>query len=145
MIIIVVDLGHFKAYRVINSELESTRIELIKDFDNVETLLKMSEKVSDSAGRFGANSGTKTRKGYGEPHNIETENKRRLIKKIAGEIEKIMKKEAPGRWFLAAEKSINKQLIENLSLSSNKILDKNIIADLTKTAKNKLLSRFGID
>jgi hypothetical protein len=47
MIIIVVDLGHFKAYRVINSELESTRIELIKDFDNVETLLKMSEKVSE--------------------------------------------------------------------------------------------------
>jgi hypothetical protein len=145
MVIIVVDLGHFKAFRVISSELESTRIELIKDYDTIETHLKMSEKVSDRAGSFGSGSGKKTRKGYGEPHNIETEKKKRVIKQISVEIEKLLKKESPARWFLAADKSINKQIVENLSPKTNSMLDKSIIADLTKTAKNKLISRFGID
>lgn len=145
MIIIVVDLGHFKAYKVIKSKLESTRIELIKDYDTIESHLKMSEKVSDSAGRFGSGSGRKTRKGYGEPHNIKTEEKKRIIKQISGEIEKLLKQEAPDRWFLAAEKGINRQVLENLSSGVNNKLEKNIIADLTKTAKTKILNRFGIN
>ncbi len=54
MVIIVVDLGHFKAYRVIKSSLESTRIELLREYDAVNVREKFSEKVSDSAGRFAA-------------------------------------------------------------------------------------------
>ena len=39
--------------------------------------------MSDQAGRFGFNGGKNGMKGYGEPHSIEQENKRRLIKQIA--------------------------------------------------------------
>ncbi len=145
MVIIVVDLGHFKTYRVILSEFESTRIELIKAYDTIEAHVKMSDKVSDRAGRFGSDSSKKTRKGFGEPHNIETEKKKRLVKQISGEIESLLEKESPSKWFLAAEKSINRQIIENLPLKLSKLLDKNIVADLTKTEKKKLLNRFGID
>ncbi len=100
--------------------------------------------MSDSAGRFAASGGRNVRKGYGEPHNIRTETKRRLIKLISGDIEKLIKEEDPKKWFFAAEKSINRQVLKNLSSDVNNKLEKNIIADLIKTAKSKLLNRFDI-
>jgi len=112
--------------------------------DAVNVRGKFSEKVSDSAGRFAASGGRNVMKGYGEPHNIRTETKKRLIKLISGDIEKLIKEEGPKKWSLAAEKSINRQVLKNLSSDVNNKLDKNIIADLTKTAKSKLLNRFGI-
>lgn len=144
MIIIIVDLGHFKAFSVIKNRLESTRIEPLKAYDIVDAHGKLSDKVSDGSGKFGLIGGKLGRKGSGEAHNAETEKKRRIIKLIVKDIEMLTKKVGVKQWYLAAEKSINKQILGNLSSDVVNKMEKNIIADLTGTDKAKLLGRFGI-
>ncbi len=142
-IIIVVDLGHFKAYRVSKNPMESPKTELIKSYDFIDGHGKLRDKLSDVAGRFGAGEGKgSARKGYGEPHNIELETEKRLIKLIVKDINGLIAKEKCAKWYLAAVKSINKQIVGNLAPGVKAKLHKNIAADLTKVARSKILSRF---
>ncbi|GAB4543599.1 MAG: hypothetical protein Fur0020_13140 [Thermodesulfovibrionia bacterium] len=141
-IIIVADLGHFKAYEVSRNPLESPRIELKKSYDIVDVHGKMGEKLSDEAGRFAMKGGKKGIKGYGEPHNIELENKKKLIKQIASDINGFIKDEKPSGWYLAASKAINNQILKNLEPSVKGLLEKNIMADLTKKHKTEILECF---
>lgn len=141
-IIVVADLGHFKAYGVSKNTLESPRIELLKSYDAIAAHGKFGDKMSDQAGRFGFNGGKDGMKGYGEPHSIEQENKRRLIKQIAENIGEIIKKGKCKRWHLAAAGTINKQIIANLDSDVKSKLDKNVLSDLTKVKKSNLLDYF---
>ena len=144
ILIVVVDLGHFKVYRVTKKILESPRIEHLKSYDNIEAHTRFGEKLSDDAGRFGLIGGKKGVKGYGEPHNIKLESKKKLIKNISDDINKLINTKKCDKWYLAAGKSINKQVIENLDPSVREKLDKNILSDLTKKHKTDLLSFFKI-
>lgn len=141
-LIITVDLGHFKAYRVSKRPMESTRVQLIGSYDSIDGHGKLSDKLSDSAGRFGVSGGKKgAPKGYGDPHNIELETEKKLIKMIAQDINKLVSREdCP--WYLAADKQINRQITENLSQDARKKLDKNITSDLTKAPKSEILDYF---
>jgi hypothetical protein len=51
-IIILADLGHFKAYKVTQNPRESPRISLIKSYDSVEGHSKLGDILTDAAGRF---------------------------------------------------------------------------------------------
>ena len=143
-LIIVVDLGHFKAYRVSKNILESPRIENLKSYDSIEAHGRMGEKLSDNAGSFGLLGGKKGVKGYGEPHNIKLEAKKKLIKNIVGDINSLIKKKKCNEWYLAAGKSLNKQIVDNLDPSVRTKLKKNILSDLTKKHKSELLTCFKI-
>ncbi len=140
--IIVVDLGHFKAYRVSKNPLESVKVKLIKNYDTLEAHGRLREKLSDEAGRFGVYGGKTGIKGYGEAHNLELEIEKKLIKLIAKDINDLIKKEACKKWYLAASKKINNQIIKNLDPAIKAKLAKNVSADLTKTDKSELLSYF---
>lgn len=142
-IIVVVDLGHFKAFRVSTAEMESPRITLIESYDSLEAHGKLTEKLSDSAGRFKRSEGQKTNsKGYGEPHNIEIEMKKRLTKMIANDINGIIVKEGCSRWDLAAPETLSKQISKLLAPEVKAKLGSSITANLTKTDKSKILSYF---
>lgn len=142
-IIIVVDLGHFKAYRVSKSPMESARIELIKSYDAVEAHGKLSDKVTDSAGRFATGGGKNgAAKGYGEPHNLRLETEKKLIKMIARDINRLIKEEKYPGWNLAAAKRINKQIVELLTPDVIKTLKKNIPSDLTKKHRSEIMDYF---
>jgi hypothetical protein len=141
-LIIVVDLGHFKVYRVSKNILESPRIDNVKTYDNIEAHARLGEKLSDDAGRFGLLGGKKGVKGYGEPHNIKLEAKKKQIKNIANDINDLIKKRKCNEWCLAAGKNINKQILDNLAPSVRAKLIINIISDLTKKHKSELLSCF---
>ncbi|MBI4847804.1 MAG: host attachment protein [Nitrospirae bacterium] len=143
-IIITVDLGHFKAYRVTRPPVGSAKIELVESYDSIEGLGKLSEKLSDSAGRFTGGGGEgEVAKGYGEPHNLELETRKKLVKTIAADINALIKKEACENWHLAAAGEINKDIIKKLEPEVKARLDKNIPANLTKIHKAEILSRFG--
>ena len=144
-LIIVVDLGHFKVYRVSKKILESPRIDNLKSYDNIEAHTRLGEKLSDDAGRFGLIGGKKGVKGYGEPHNMKLEAKKKQIKNITDDINILIKKKKCNEWYLAAGKSINKQILDNLDQSVRAKLKKNIISDLTKKHKTDLLSLFKIE
>jgi len=143
-LIIVVDLGHFKVYRVSKKILESPRIDNLKSYDNIEAHTRLGEKLSDDAGRFGLIGGKKGVKGYGEPHNMKLEAKKKLLKNIADDINTLIMKNKCDEWCLAAGKSINKQILDNLDQSVRAKLKMNIKSDLTKKHKTDLLSCFKI-
>ncbi|MDA8077351.1 MAG: host attachment protein [Nitrospiraceae bacterium] len=142
-IIIVADLGHFKAYRVVKNPLESPRVELIENYDSIEAHGRFAEKVTDTAGRFGMAGGRKgAAKGYGEPHHMELEMQKKVVKLIAGDINAIIAREGYPRWYLAAEKRIHSQVLENLNPEVKTKLVKKITSDLTKTKAPDILARF---
>jgi hypothetical protein len=142
-IIIVVDLGHFKAYRVTKNQLESVKTSLIESYDTIEGHGKLSDKLSDSAGRFGVGGGKDgSAKGYGEPHNLQTEIEKKLVKMISKDINRLIKKEKYPTWYLAAVKRINRHIVERLEPDIKAKLDKNITSDLTKISKSDILKHF---
>ncbi len=142
-VIIAVDLGHFKAYKVTKQEHESPKIQLIESYDSVEAHGKLSDKLSDTSGRFAMGGGKNgAAKGYGEPHNIELEMEKKAAKLISNDINAIIKKEGSPKWYLAASKMINGQILDNLEAEVKAKLDKNITSNLTKTDKADIMKHF---
>ena len=142
-IIFTVDLGHFKAYRVTRDPNASPKIELIVNYDSIEGHGKLGEKLSDIAGRFVGGGGEgEVAKGYGEPHHLESDIRKKLVKLIALDINALIKKEDCESWYLAAGERINKEIIERLDPAVKTKLDKNISFDLTKIPKSEILSHF---
>ncbi|MBI4837995.1 MAG: host attachment protein [Nitrospirae bacterium] len=143
LIIITVDLGHLKAYRVTAEPAGSPKIELIKTHDSVEGLGKLGGKLSDIAGRFTGGGGKgEVAKGYGEPHHLVSDIRKKLVKTIAADMSALITKEDCKKWHLAAGGRINKEIVENLEPKVKSKLDKNITLDLTKTPKSGILAHF---
>ena len=144
IIIITVDLGHFKAYKITKDPLEtSPGITLIESYDTIDGHGKLGDKLSDAAGRFGRGGGKEEpAKGSGERHNIELETEKRLMKMLAKDIDTVIVSEKCDKWYLAAGEKINRQIIENLKPEVKASLFKNITANLTKIGKSEILSHF---
>jgi hypothetical protein len=142
-LIIAVDLGHFKAYKVSTDSPGSPKIHLVESYDSVEGHGKLSEKVSDGAGRFGVSGGKNgAAKGYGEPHNIELEAEKKAAKLIARDIAAIVGREGTKKWWFAAANKLNSLVMEHLDADIKSNLDKNISSNLTKTNKSEILKHF---
>jgi len=139
-LIIAVDLGHFKAYKVSTDSPGSPKIHLIESYDSIEGHGKLSEKVSDGAGRFGVSGGKNgAAKGYGEPHNIELEAEKKAAKLIAKDIAAIIGREGIKKWWFAAANKLSSLILENLEPDLKAKMDKNINSNLTKTNKSEIL------
>ncbi|MBI5740830.1 MAG: host attachment protein [Nitrospirae bacterium] len=142
-IIIAVDLGHFRAYKVRRDPLGRPDIELIESFDTLEGHGKLSEKLSDVAGRFVGGGGEgEVAKGYGEPHHLESEIARKIGKMIAMDINALIKHDDCEKWHLAAGKKLINEIIDKLEPEVKARMDKNIPADLTNLPKAEVVSRF---
>lgn len=141
-IIFVVDLGHFKAYRISDTPT-GPKIDLVDSRDYIDAHGKLSEKVTDKAGRFGQGRGKEgAAKGYGEPHNIALEEEKRLLKLIAEDISAVLGREDCSACYLAAPGEINSRIVGNLSPGLASRIAKNVAANLTKMKKSELLSYF---
>ena len=142
-VIIAADLGHFKVYKVTKQEHESPKIQLIESYDSLEAHGKLSDKLSDTSGRFAMGGGKNgAAKGYGEPHNIELEMEKKAARLISNDINAIIKKEGSPKWYLAASKMINSQILDNLDPGVKAKLDKNIMSNLTNTDKSDIMKHF---
>jgi hypothetical protein len=142
-LIIAVDLGHFKAYKVSTDSPGSPVIDLIESYDSIEGHGKLREKLSDEAGRFGMGGGKNgAAKGYGEPHNIELESEKKTARLIAKDIAAIIEREGIKKWWFAAGDKINSLVIENLGPDIKAKMDKNISLNLTKAKKSEILKHF---
>ncbi len=138
-IVIVTDLGHFKSYRLTRNDMESPRLELIEEYEIVEAHKKLRELLTDKEGQFGMGGERKEVGGSGEPHNLETEKQKKIIKAIAEDINNIIKKEKYPKWYLVAGKKINRAIQERLEPKVQEALFKNIVADHVKTKKAELI------
>jgi len=142
-LIIAADLGHFKAYKVSTDSPGSPKIDLLESYDSVEGHGKFSEKVSDGAGRFGVSGGKNgAARGYGEPHNIESEAEKKAAKLIAKDIAAIIGREGAKKWWFAAPGKLNSLVVEHLDSAIKAKIEKNINSNLTKTNKSEILKHF---
>jgi hypothetical protein len=142
-LIIAVDLGHFRAFRVREEPVGRGKIELIESYDSLEAHEKLSEKVSDQAGRFRRKAGAAGAKGYGEPHNMKSEADKRLTKVIAKDINTVLSREGNyDAWYFAAPDEIHSRILESLDPSLRSSLGKRVTADLTKFKKLDILKYF---
>jgi hypothetical protein len=142
-LLFVIDLGHFIAYRLSKTPQGTGRLDMIESFDSVEAHNRYSDKVTDQAGKFGESVGKNSSvKSSGESHNIDLENEKRLLKTISKAITRIVKEEKCDGWHMAAEKAINRQIVECLDPDIKEKLEKNIAADLTKADKADIVARF---
>ncbi|MDH4231848.1 MAG: host attachment protein [Nitrospirota bacterium] len=142
-LIIAVDLGHFRAYKLSTDSPGSPKINLVESYDSVEGHGRLGEKLSDEAGRFGMGGGKSgAAKGYGEPHNIELESEKKAAKLIARDIAAIIEREKIKKWWFAAANKMNSLVIENLDPDIRSRMDKNINSNLTNTKKSAILKHF---
>ena len=79
-----------------------------------------------------------------EPHNMELEMEKKAAKLIAKDINAIVKREGAPKWYLAASKMINSQILDNLESVVKAKLDRNITSNLTKTDKIEVMKHFNI-
>jgi hypothetical protein len=144
IVIIVADLGRFKAYRVTRDSLKiSPRVTMIDSYDSIEGHGKLGDKLSDAAGRFSRGGGKdEVAQGSGERHNIGLETEKKIIKMIAKDIGAVVDSEKCEKWYLAAGEKINSQIVANLKPEVKAKLDKNIIANLSKINQFEILSHF---
>ena len=141
-LVIVTDLGQFKAYRYELTPKKTPRLELLEGVCWDEAHQHFDELVTDMAGRrAGA-----TQRGWGAPitddHNLKLENERRLIKRISTQIEALIQRAGrAGVWF-AAPKEINQRILEELHPGDRAHILKSLPADLVWAHPTAVLQAF---
>ena len=144
-LVVVADLGCLKAYRLENGQLHRTpRLELLEQYDNTQAHTKLVEEVSDLSGRFPR--GTAVAGGGamsdGERHNIELEQRKRLVRQLAHRLNLLARGQEFERCLLAASREINHQLLEELEPQVRGKIEKNVPADLTKLGREQIMAHF---
>ena len=142
IVIVVTDLGNFKAYKLERTNLNTPRLELMHEALPVNGHGKIVDKVTDQAGRYHNGMNAKMATPWGEPHNIELEDRKRRVRYVAHELDSILRNNDVDGCWLAASKEINHQVLAELGPHSRAKILKNIPADLTRTDKSELLNHF---
>ena len=145
-LVVVIDLGCFKAFRLENNQPNQTpRLEPVEEFNSAEAHGKLVDKVTDLSGRFPHSSGVAGTRGAmsdGERHNIELESRKRLVRQLARRFNALARSPEVERCLLAASREINHQLLEELEPQVRAKIEKNVPADLTKLERAEILRHF---
>jgi hypothetical protein len=102
--LILTNRGHFKAYRTVQHYNQHLNLEAIDEVDFVEAHQRISDRVSDQAGRNNERipgEGVGHPSSYGDKTNLELETRRRLDEDVAERIENLVGK-SHQPWVLAA-------------------------------------------
>ena len=140
-ILITTDLGHLKAYRVMQGPDDpSPTIEAIVEEDFSASYTHISARVTDAGGRFPAG---KNGMAVGERNHEAEQALRKQLKCVASANEEAPKLEPEATLQLAAPKPIFKRLSAELRPDLQKRLGTCLELDLVKASKQELLRRFG--
>jgi hypothetical protein len=145
-LVVVMDLGCFKAYRLENHRPQQTpRLELLEEFNNADAHGKLVDKVTDLGGRFPRRTGAPNTTGAmsdGERHNIELEARKRQVRRLAQRLNTLLRSKDVERCLLAASREINHQVLEELEPQARAKIERNLPADLTKLERVEILRHF---
>ena len=146
-LVVVADLGNFKAYRWDGDEFHSTpRLELIDAFETVDARSKRVRNTLTVLERRSANGASNPRLAGagsdGEQHNMHLEKRRRLARQMAEGVTALLRSPEIERCFFAAPQEINHQIVERIPLGTRQKIEKNLTLDLTKIDKSVLIDDF---
>jgi hypothetical protein len=141
-LLIVADLGLLKAYKVTATPRGALHLDLRESVVLDEAHRRVVDRVTDLAGRHVA----PTQKSWGAPvddlHRLKLETKRRLLRKIAGHIERLALAHPDCRLWLAADREINHLLTSALRKTLRARIQINLKLDLVHADKKRLIKCF---
>jgi Protein required for attachment to host cells len=145
-LIIVADLGLLRAYKQVEALGDrEPHLKLIEELKPEAAHQKLSDQLSDQAGRFPKTTGPNMVTGdlsAGERLNLETEQVRRLISQLAEKINALLADESVTSCSLAASAPIHKQLLEELSEKERAKISQVLASNLSKIDPAELLRYF---
>lgn len=144
-LIILTDLGSLKVLRLTHHELTGKpQLKLVEQRDPVAPHLRVSDIVTDQAGRFPMkNGGMGTgQMSNGENHHLEQESQRRTLKLLAETIEEVIEEQGVKDWYFAANAQIDEKILDLLPAATRSRLQRQVRSDLTKIETGKILSYF---
>jgi len=148
-LIIVTDRGLLRAYRQTqNASDRQPHLELIAELKPAAAHEKLSDQVSDQAGRFprgGGGAGAGAISGdlsAGEALNKEAEQDHRLLQQVAEKIDALLADSEVTDCSLAVSAPIHKQLCDALQPTTRNKISQVLASNLVKTAPTELLEHF---
>jgi hypothetical protein len=145
-LVVLTDLGTFKAYRLQDDRVSSTpRLRPVDAFENSAADDRIGRRLSDDNGQFrtGGQPGTATNdKADGERHNIWLENNRRSAKQIAERMSELLDNGEFESCYFAASNEINREIIEHLSPEARRKIEKNLHCNLVNAPNDEVLQHF---
>jgi hypothetical protein len=126
-LIVIVDRGGLKAYRVRETQTRGPNLELVQAFDipNVNDLSRTHHTTAVT-----------------DWPQLEAEETRRICRQLAGEIAKIVQHNSGDGWSLAAPESIYNQIVDFLPIEIRERIIEHVESDLVKTPVAQLRSHF---
>ena len=126
-LIIVVDRGRLKAYRVRETPTRGAALELVQAFGipNVNDLSRTHRTTAAT-----------------DWPQLEIEETRRICKQLAHEITRLVQRDFGEGWSLAAPESIYNEIVDFLPLEIKERIVEHVPADLVKIPVTKLRSHF---
>ena len=146
-LLVVADLGNFKAYRWDGDELHSTpRLELVDAFEAVDARYKRVRNtltvLEGRSAKGGSNPKLAGAGSDGEQHNMHLEKRRRLVRQMVDGLTALLKPKEIERCFFAAPQEINEQIVNHIPPAVRQKIEKNLVLDLTKLDKPALIDHF---
>jgi hypothetical protein len=142
-LVVVADRGSLKAYRVDDTPTRGPSLHLVQAFDTTDAHGKLSDKVTDSAGRFAVSNGAGAHHGASIAETkLENETDRRIYKQLADEIAKVVKSNGTGGWSFAASAEIHGAIVDLLPNDVRNRIVEHVKSDLVKIESAKLASHF---
>jgi len=140
-LLIVTDLGLFKAFSVQMTPRRTVRLEPLAEFALEEGHQPFKSRVTDMAGRRAGP--TRSWAGpMGDDHNFRLETRRRLIKRIAGHVAQLIRRDGEDGCWLAAPGTMDQPLLKELPAMIRQRIEKTVSLDLTKAQPQELVARF---
>ena len=141
-LLIVTDLGRLQAYKVALTPKRTPLLEPLEEVVLEGAHRRVIETVTDLAVRHVG----PTQKTWGAPitddHNLKLETRRRLIRRIAEHIQRLVQRSDCEAYWLAAPKEINRQIVDQLDTDVRSRMKKNVGADLIKVDKSDVMGYF---
>jgi hypothetical protein len=141
-LLVVTDLGLLKAYKVEPRAEGTPRISLLEQFVLEPAHQHLIDQITDSAGRRAAPGGNMGGGTLTDTHNLELENKRRLVRRLAQKIEALIDVHALDGFWLAAPKEILRPIVELFRQETLLRIEKKLALDLTKLEPKQVLEHF---
>jgi hypothetical protein len=140
-LIVVADRGSLKAYKVNETPTRGPSLKLVQAFNITDAHGKMSDKLSDMAGRYAAGPGQHM-SNVAERTQMDTEMDRRIYKQLVDEIVKIVKGDGSEGWSFAAPAAIHGAIVDLMPSGVRDLIVEHVKSDLVKIEPAKLHTHF---
>jgi hypothetical protein len=145
-LVIVADLGNFKAYKWDGNEFHSTpQLRLIDAFETVDARTKRTNTLTVMEGHSASNGSNPKAPGAssdGEQHGMQLEKRRRLVRQLGTHISELLSQRDIERCFLSAPREINDLLVHQIEPASRLKIERNLPLDLTNLNTQDLIPHF---